>query len=912
MKINNAVFLSYSRCPYKAYLLLEGRSGQRTDYETLIADLDSGYKPLAQVALHRVCTNVAAAATDRADNVLRHRRPPLATFDAKIEHGSFECILDALKPEPDGPHGEPRYLPVVFCRTDRVPRFEELRLALGGHLLRLVQGSCPATGIVVHGANCSLKRVGLTPKYPAIERIMAELLSLATGQCRPPLILNSHCPACEFQQSCMDEAKKQDNLSLLHRMTDKTIRQYNHKGIFTVNQLSYTFHPRRKSKRAKARGRPHSYPLQAMAIRDQKVYVLDLPVLASADTQVFIDMEGDPYGRFVYLIGLVVVRDGQETCHSFWADTREDEAAIFEQLDRALTDLADPRLFHYGPYEARVLKRAASRAAPSNLRHIADTRLTNVLAEVYSKTYFPTCSNSLKDIAAYLGYDWRTPGATGLDAMVWRSRWESSHDDTLKQRLIEYNLDDCHALTRLASFLLGIENAMAACHSPATKSDVISVEALDGEALRSKHEWGKKEFAIPEFEAISKCAYFDYQRSKVFIRTNPSLRRIRRRQRQSERKPSCRVTSTVEFRARKCPFCKSARFSQDGDRVRSKVSLDLRLSRAGIARRVTRCWSKVYRCSACGRPFVPRAYTYQERFGHSLAAWGIHQHIANRITFENLETTVRECFNLPLDFRKIYQFKARFAQYYDKTYRRILEKLIAGPLLHVDETKVNLLKGSCYVWVFTNMEEVAFVLRPDRNAAFLHELLRGFRGVLVSDFFLGYDSVECSQQKWLVHLMRDFNDGLLADPLDQELKELGQKFGHLLQAIIATVDRFGLKARHLRKHKRMASRFFTSIEPVASDSEVVRKLKKRITRYRGKLFTFLDYDGVPWNNNNAEHAVKHFAKYRRLANGRFSERGLKDYLKLLSVFETCKYKAVSFLEFLLSQERDIDSFAERS
>ena len=391
-----------------------------------------------------------------------------------------------------------------------------------------------------------------------------------------------------------------------------------------------------------------------------------------------------------------------------------------------------------------------------------------------------------------------------------------------------------------------------------------------------------------------------------------SLFQIRRRQQRIERRPSNRITGTVEFRARKCPFCKSPKFSQDGERIRSKVSLDLRISRAGIVRRVTRCWSKVYRCSACDRSFVPRAYTCQERFGHSLAAWAIHQHMANRITFENLETTVRECFNLPLDFQKIYEFKARFAQYYDKTYLRILEKLISGPLLHVDETKVNLLKGSGYVWVFTNMEEVAFVLRPDRNAAFLHELLRGFRGVLVSDFFLGYDSLECPQQKCIVHLMRDFNDGLLSDPLDQGLKELGQKFASLLQAIIATVDRFGLKARHLRKHKQTVEQFLASIEQVDSDSEVVRKLKKRITKYRGKLFTFLDHDGIPWNNNNAEHAVKHFAKYRRLANGRLSERGLKDYLKLLSILETCKYKAVSFLTFLLSKERDIDSFAERS
>ena len=158
-----------------------------------------------------------------------------------------------------------------------------------------------------------------------------------------------------------------------------------------------------------------------MAIRDQKVYVLDLPVLASSDTQGFIDMEGDPDGRFVYIIGLLDVRDGKETCHSFWADTREDEAAIFEQLDRALTDLACSRLFHYCLYEARVLKRAAPRLPQAHLSHLADTRLTNVLSEIYSKIYFPTYSSSLKDIAAYLGYDWRTPGATGLDAMVWRA-----------------------------------------------------------------------------------------------------------------------------------------------------------------------------------------------------------------------------------------------------------------------------------------------------------------------------------------------------------------------------------------------------------------------------------------------------------------------------------------------------------
>jgi len=40
---------------------------------------------------------------------------------------------------------------------------------------------------------------------------------------------------------------------------------------------------------------------------------------------------------------------------------------------------------------------------------------------------------------------------------------------------------------------------------------------------------------------------------------------------------------------------------------------------------------------------------------------------------------------------------------------------------------------------------------------------------------------------------------------------------------------------------------------------------------------------VPWNNNNAEHAIKEFAKLRDLADGTFSERSLKEALLLLSV-----------------------------
>ena len=77
------------------------------------------------------------------------------------------------------------------------------------------------------------------------------------------------------------------------------------------------------------------------------------------------------------------------------------------------------------------------------------------------------------------------------------------------------------------------------------------------------------------------------------------------------------------------------------------------------------------------------------------------------------------------------------------------------------------------------------------------------------------------------------------------------------------------------------------------------------------MFTFLDFDDVPWNNNNAERAIKAFASLRRVIEGKTTEKGLRDFLILLSICETCKYRGGEFLTFLRSGSDDIDDFVNR-
>jgi hypothetical protein len=127
---------------------------------------------------------------------------------------------------------------------------------------------------------------------------------------------------------------------------------------------------------------------------------------------------------------------------------------------------------------------------------------------------------------------------------------------------------------------------------------------------------------------------------------------------------------------------------------------------------------------------------------------------------------------------------------------------------------------------------------------------------------------------------------------------------------VNTIDRHGLKARFLRKHQRDVDRFFSILIASEFKSEAARKCKQRFEKNRETLFTFLRYDGVPWNNNNAEHAIKAFARLRDVISGSSSKKGVDEYLTLLSVAETCEYRGLNFLKFLQSGEKDIEAFAE--
>ncbi len=298
----------------------------------------------------------------------------------------------------------------------------------------------------MHCWDAQVRKVRLDRHFADADRLVASLQQALTDEVEPRLALNPHCKVCEFQQRCQAQAVKSDHLSLLRGIGQKEIKRYARKGIFTVTQLSHTFRPRRKGKRGEPQSPKRQFALQAKAIRDRTIYVLGTPKLNSSPVQIYLDVESNPEESFVYLIGMLVCQDGFEQQHSFWADAKDQEQNIFEQFLARLPDNKDFTLFTYGNFEGRFLRRMRNSSSRTDQIDRALASTVNVLAVIYPHIYFPTWSNGLKDVAGCLGYVWQATNSSGLQSIVWREHWAESRDESWRNMLLRYNLDDLRAL----------------------------------------------------------------------------------------------------------------------------------------------------------------------------------------------------------------------------------------------------------------------------------------------------------------------------------------------------------------------------------------------------------------------------------------------------------------------------------
>ena len=904
--INSKILVAYSQCPLKAFMMLcNNAHGTPHEYTEI---------------LEQQCQNLQLQYLD----IFQHKNNDVQLYNPTNLKNKHEFLINAVLETKGlvadcailnkvGTHsalGRYSYEPTIFMGTYSIKKEQKLELSFVSHVLEQVQHKRPFSGRII-GLDKKTHKVKLenSPKttMPFLEPLQEWSADVIPES--PPLILNKHCSTCQFKDLCQAKAEHEDNLSLLNGIsTQKAMNKYEKKGIFTVKQLSYTFKLRKRKKRAKyPLPVTHKPELQALAIRTEKIYLQKLPELKRHPVELFLDIEGVPDRSFYYLIGLLVSGNDKTTYYHFWADTNEEEINIFEQFLAKANQYPEAPIYHYGSFEPRTIAKLAKRY-DTNVTTLTQ-RLVNVNKHVFGKVYFPIYSNRLKEIGGFIGATWTSPLASGMQSLVWRHHWEENRTAEYKDQLLTYNEEDCRALRLLTDELSKIKNTANTlsevdfAHHPKRQTTELSQQVHN------------------QFEMVLKFSHDNYDKKKICFRqsdtqgkTNSEGKKKRgaKKGHQAYHRLTPKPNKVIRVpRRRKCPKHKK-KFFQPTEEMAERTIIDLVFTKSGVRKRITKYIGTKSYCQKCHRHYLPHKIKKlgNKVFGHSFQAWAIYQRLFLRLPYHIIAQVLEDQFNERISEGTIVSFNKYLGVYYSDTENILMQRILTNPFIHVDETKINIQGTDQYVWVFTDGNYVVLKLTKTREATIVHDILSNYNGILISDFYPGYDSVKCKQQKCWGHLIRDLNNDLWANPFNTEFEVFILEIRNLILPIMEAVQKYGLKKRNLNKFKKSVEKFYEkAITGRHYRSELPNKYRTRFIKYRDSLFTFLEHNDIPWHNNTAERSLRHLAVQRKIS-GTFYESTAHQYLLLLGIMQTCRFQKKSFLKFLLSENKDIDKFRQ--
>jgi predicted RecB family nuclease len=285
---------------------------------------------------------------------------------------------------------------------------------------------------------------------------------------RPALI--SECVLCHWRSHCRREILAADDLTLIPDL-GRSAREKFPPSIGTVADLASAnlsdLIPNGKSAISgigdKILRRYHARAVLQKQTSPAPYFTgaVQLPV---TDTELFFDVEADPFRELCYLHGFVertAKASDTEKYVAFFADVaiQQAERDAFAQAWAYVQEHGAAAVYHYSHYERTIWKQLAGRypdvATEDDVTTLfEEERFVDLYTDVVrSRMIWPTYSLSLKTLARFLGFKWRDADPSGAGSIQWFHEWVETGDDSIRRRILEYNEDDCRATRVLVDAL---------------------------------------------------------------------------------------------------------------------------------------------------------------------------------------------------------------------------------------------------------------------------------------------------------------------------------------------------------------------------------------------------------------------------------------------------------------------------
>ncbi|MEN6358414.1 MAG: IS66 family transposase [Armatimonadota bacterium] len=298
-------------------------------------------------------------------------------------------------------------------------------------------------------------------------------------------------------------------------------------------------------------------------------------------------------------------------------------------------------------------------------------------------------------------------------------------------------------------------------------------------------------------------------------------------------------------------------------------------------------------CGVCGKRVIPSLELSGEAVGKSRFGIRLMSLIADmatncRMPHRTIQRMLAGLYGLRISLGEISEVLHRVADMGKGIYNDLLWEIRGSPVVNADETGWREDGVNGYIWSFST-KNARYLLRDQSRASAIVTQTLGdeFAGVLVSDFYGAYNAYEGVKQRCWVHLLRDLKklrekhaSNESVECWAEAIKSIYDEAKTAAAGNYSQIDRCRLRQWFEERMLKLAAPYRDA------KSAPQRVLAKRIETFLGELFSFVDCDGVPPDNNAAERAVRPAVIARKVSGGTRSTKGSDTRMVLLSLFGT--------------------------
>ena len=227
-----------------------------------------------------------------------------------------------------------------------------------------------------------------------------------------------------------------------------------------------------------------------------------------------------------------------------------------------------------------------------------------------------------------------------------------------------------------------------------------------------------------------------------------------------------------------------------------------------------------------------------------------------------------------------------------------MDKVKSSNFSHKDETSYRINGITNWIWVYDSKEYVFYRMADSRGMKVVNQDFGlNCKQISINDCYAGYNRFEHQQICW-AHLLREaeFHSEKENAIFDEK------KFFKKLKKIYSQAIKFSIGVHPIEKRiserAKSETKLINLMLSLKIKSEFLERICKRLGDRLKHCFLFVEVEGLPSTNNQAERSIRPFVIHRKVSFGSKSWDGAEAKVILKTIYENSKRQGIKLMHAL--------------